>query len=98
MIQRQPAVYLMTNKCHGTLYIGVASNLVARIWQHKNKAANGFTKKYNLTRLVYFEVFEDMYEAISREKQLKAGSRRTKIQLIEKRNSEWQDLYDEIRA
>ena len=95
-MQRQPAVYLMSNKSRGTLYIGVTSNLVARVWQHKTKAAKGFTAKYNLTKLVYFELFGDMYEAISREKQLKAGSRRTKIQLIEERNSEWRDLYEEI--
>jgi len=97
-MQRQPAVYLMSNRSRGTLYIGVTSNLIARVWQHKNKTAEGFTAKYNLTKLVYFELFGDMYEAISREKQLKAGSRRAKIQLIEKLNSEWRDLYEEISA
>ena len=94
----RPAVYLMSNKRHGTLYIGVTRNLVVRVWQHKNKATAGFTAKYNLTRLVYFELFEDIYEAISREKRLKAGSRRTKIRLIEKNNPEWRDLYEEISA
>jgi putative endonuclease len=88
----------MSNKRHGTLYIGVTRNLVVRVWQHKNKATAGFTAKYNLTRLVYFELFEDIYEAISREKRLKAGSRRTKIRLIEKNNPEWRDLYEEISA
>jgi putative endonuclease len=72
-MQRQPAVYLMSNKRCDTLYIGVTSNLVARIWQHRNKATEGFTARYNLTKLVYFELFENMYAAISREKQLKGG-------------------------
>ena len=97
-MDRQPAVYLLTNKANGTLYIGVTSDLVKRIWQHRNKATRGFTSKYNLTRLVYFELFEDMFQAISREKQLKAGSRKVKIKLIESINPDWKDLYMDIGA
>ena len=88
-----PAVYFLTNKPNGTLYTGVTSDLPGRIWQHKNKITKGFSEKYNLTRLVYFELFEDMYEAISREKQIKAGSRKAKIKLIENANPDWRDLY-----
>ena len=95
-MNRQPATYLLTNKPNGTLYTGVTSNLPARIWQHKNKITKGFCSKYNLTILVYFELFEDMYSAISREKQKKAGSRKAKIKLIESVNQEWKDLYADI--
>ena len=75
----QPAVYLLTNRPDGTLYTGVTSDLPKRIWQHRNKVTKGFTTKYNLTRLVYFELFEDMYQAISREKQIKAGCGKRKL-------------------
>ena len=92
----QPAIYILTNKPNGTLYPGVTSNLPQRIWQHKNKVTKGFCTKYNLTNLVYFELFEDMYQAISREKQIKAGSRKTKIMLIESINKNWCDLYQSI--
>ena len=92
-MSEKPAVYLLTNKPNGTLYTGVTSDLPKRIWQHKNRAINGFSAKYNLTRLVYFELFDDMYTAISREKQIKAGSRRAKICLIERSNKAWRDLY-----
>jgi putative endonuclease len=91
-----PAVYLLTNKPNGTLYTGVTSDLPGRIWQHKNKITRGFSAKYNLTRLVYFELFEDMYAAICREKQIKAGSRKAKIKLIEGINPVWCDLYPNI--
>ena len=93
---RQPAVYLLTNKPNGTLYTGVTSNLIKRIWQHKNKAVTGFSAKYNLINLVYFETFSSMYDAISREKQIKAGSRKAKLLLIEKLNPQWRDLYYDI--
>ncbi len=93
---RQPAVYILTNKPNGTLYTGVTSNLPGRIWQHKNKVTKGFSAKYNLTKLVYFELFEDMYAAISREKQIKAGSRMAKLKLVENTNREWRDLYPDI--
>jgi len=95
-MNRQPAVYLLTNRPYGTLYTGVTSDLPGRIWQHKNTVTTGFSAKYNLTRLVYFELFQDMYQAISREKQIKAGSREAKIRLIEKTNPAWSDLYPGI--
>ena len=95
-MDRLPAIYIITNKPNGTLYIGVTSNLPQRIWQHKNKIAKGFCSKYNLTMLVYYELFDDMYQAISREKQLKAGSRKAKIMLIEEFNKDWEDLYPSI--
>ena len=95
-MNKKPAIYLLTNKPNGTLYTGVTSDLVKRVWQHKNRISEGFCTKYKLTRLVYFEVFEDMYQAISREKQIKAGSRKAKIKLIEASNPQWRDLYREI--
>lgn len=95
-MNKQPAICLLTNKPNGTLYTGVTSDLPGRIWQHKNDITKGFTSKYNLKILVYFELFEDMYSAISREKQIKAGSRNAKIKLIESVNLEWQDLYTDI--
>jgi len=95
-MKTQPAVYFLTNRHNGTLYTGVTSDLPKRIWQHKNKVTKGFTSKYNLTRLVYFELFEDMYQAISREKQIKAGSRKSKIKLIVNTNPDWRDLYPDI--
>jgi len=93
---KQPAVYLLASKRNGTLYIGVTSNLPARIWQHKNDQVEGFTKKYQVHQLVYFEMHEDMVAAIQREKQLKKWRRQWKIELIEKGNSQWKDLYNEI--
>ena len=95
-MSHQPAIYTLANKPNRTLYTGVTSNLPQRIWQHKNKITKGFCVKYNLTNLVYFELFEDMYQAISREKQIKAGSRKTKIRLIETTNEDWRDLYQDI--
>ena len=95
-MKKQPAVYLLSNKPNGTLYTGVTSHLPQRIWQHRNKTLKGFSAKYNLTNLVYYEILEDMYQAISREKQIKSGSRHTKIKLIESMNPDWNDLYPEI--
>ena len=95
-MNRHPAIYILTNRKNGTLYTGVTSSLPQRIWQYKNKVTDGFCKKYNLTQLVYFELYEDMYQAISREKQIKSGSRKAKIQLIEVNNKEWRDLYLDI--
>jgi len=97
-MNRQPAVYILTNRFNGTLYTGVTSDLPRRIWQHKQKVTMGFTHKYNLTRLVYFELYGDMYQAISREKQIKAGSRKAKTRLIESINPAWIDIYAEICA
>jgi len=93
---KQPCVYILSNKYHGTVYVGVTSNLVQRVWQHKTKCAEGFTKKYAIDRLVYYQLCDDMYQAISREKQLKAGNRARKIALIERTNPQWLDLYSNI--
>ncbi|WCR59076.1 MAG: hypothetical protein PG978_001020 [Wolbachia endosymbiont of Ctenocephalides felis wCfeF] len=81
---------------NGTLYIGITSNLIKRIWEHKNKAVSGFTSKYNVCKLVYYEEFQDINLAISREKLLKSWQRKWKINLIEQTNQEWKDLYDGI--
>ena len=89
-------IYIMTNKKDGTLYIGVTSNLIKRVYEHKNSFVDSFTKKYNLKSLVYYEIFESIEEAIKREKQLKNWKREWKIELIEKMNVEWVDLYDEL--
>tara|TARA_B100000508_G_C11373678_1_gene234961 strand:- start:443 stop:730 length:288 start_codon:yes stop_codon:yes gene_type:complete len=91
-------VYIITNKKDGTLYIGVTSNLQKRVWEHKEKIMSGFSKKYNLDRLVYFEVLDDVENAIHREKRLKKYKREAKIKLIEKENSQWADLYENICA
>jgi len=93
---KQPAVYILASKRNGTLYIGVTSNLPARVWQHKNDLVEGFTQKYRVHKLVYFEMFDDMREAIQREKRLKKWRRQWKIDLIEKANPQWRDLFDEI--
>ncbi|MDH3871120.1 MAG: GIY-YIG nuclease family protein [Gammaproteobacteria bacterium] len=95
-MNRQPALYLITNRPNGTLYTGVTSDLRKRIWQHRHKRIKGFSAKYNLTMFVYFELYEDMYQAITREKQIKAGSRQAKIRLVEQFNPEWKDLYEDI--
>ena len=87
-------VYILTNKNNNVLYIGVTSHLAQRIWQHRNgKFKNAFTSRYNLTKLVYYEEFLTIEDAIAREKQLKAGSRKKKTDLIEKRNPEWKEFY-----
>lgn len=91
-------IYILTNTTHTTLYTGVTSDLIKRIWQHKNKASGGFTSKYNITKLVYFEIFEDITEAIKREKQIKGGSRQDKLNLITKNNPKFRDLYTEIAS
>ena len=87
---------MMTNKRNGTLHIGVTSNLVQRVYQHKEGLTGGFTKKHGLKILVYFEVCEDMVTAITREKQIKAGNRKKKMELIESINKNWEDLYETI--
>jgi len=95
-MNKQPAVYIIASKRHGTLYIGVTSDLVKRVWEHKNDLVEGFTKKYGVHDLVYFEVHGDMESAITREKQLKKWHRGWKIELIEKNNPTWRDLWSEI--
>ena len=96
MNQKSPCVYLLANKPNGVLYLGVTSDLVKRIWQHKNKFVDGFSKKYNVHKLVWFEQHEDMASAITREKNIKKWKREWKVRLIEQDNSEWRDLYNEI--
>lgn len=91
-------VYIMTNKINTVLYIGVTSDLIKRVYQHKMKLANSFTSKYNIDKLVYYEVYEDIKEAIKREKQVKGGSRQRKIDLITKSNPSYTDLYKEIAS
>ena len=99
MIQRvnkQYYVYIMTNVMNTVLYVGVTNNLIKRIYEHKEKIVDGFIKKYNIVKLVYYEVFEDIENAILREKQIKAGSRQKKVELINSINKEWRDLYDKL--
>ena len=85
-------VYILFNKKNGTLYTGVTSNLKKRVYEHKNKVLKGFTEKYDVDKLGYYEIYNDIKQAIEREKQIKAGSRMKKILLIEKINHEWNDL------
>ena len=89
-------VYIITNSRNTVLYTGVTSNIIARIYLHKNKSVSSFSSKYNLEKLVYYEIFEDIHQAIEREKQIKAGNRKKKIDLITKFNPSWKDLYSEI--
>ena len=96
MNKKQYYVYIATNKLNTVLYTGVNSDLIKRIWQHKNKVLPGFTFKYNINKLVYCEVFDDINEAIKREKKIKAGSRKKKINLIVKNNFKFKDLYEDI--
>ncbi|OJW53904.1 MAG: hypothetical protein BGO67_07500 [Alphaproteobacteria bacterium 41-28] len=93
---KRPAIYMMTNKPNGTLYIGVTSHLIQRVFQHKNGITPGFTDRYNCKKLVYYEFFDDMENAILREKKLKGGPRKQKVRLIESINPEWIDLYEPI--
>jgi putative endonuclease len=95
-MDKQLCVSILASKRNGTLYIGVSSQLAARVWQHKNKVAEGFTAKYGVDKLVDFEVHGSAEAAIVREKQLKKWRRAWKIELIERLNPEWRDLYDEI--
>ncbi len=96
MQDKQPCVYILASKKNGTLYTGVTSNLIQRINQHKNNLVEGFTKKYGVHFLVYYELHDTMETAITREKQVKAWKRQWKIELIEKDNRVWGDLYDEL--
>ncbi|PLX67004.1 MAG: excinuclease ABC subunit C [Denitrovibrio sp.] len=89
-------VYIITNRTGSVLYTGVTSNLIKRIYEHKNKLIDGFSKKYSLEVLVYYECFDDIALAITREKQIKSGSRKSKLLLINGLNREWRDLYIDI--
>jgi len=91
---RNPAIYIMANKRNGTIYTGVTSDLVKRVYEHKQDFVPGFTSRYDCKLLVYYEQFEHMVDAIEREKQIKGGSRKKKLNLIEMMNPDWQDLYD----
>ena len=95
-MKTQGCVYILASKPNGTLYTGVTSNLLQRVWQHKNNQVKGFTQKYDVKRLVYYEVAEDIVSAITREKQIKKWNREWKIRLIEEMNPEWEDLYYQL--
>ena len=96
-MEKQPAVYILASKRNGTLYIGVTSDLVKRIWQHNNNLADGFTKQYQVHLLVWYELHHTMASAITREKRLKNWKRKWKLNLIEAKNPDWRDLYDDIK-
>ena len=92
----QPAVYILASQRNGTLYTGVTSDLIKRIWEHKNEVVEGFSRHYGIHLLVYFELHSNMLSAITREKQIKKWNRAWKIRLIESVNPEWRDLWNEI--
>ena len=93
---KQPCVYILASQRNGTLYVGVTSDLVKRVWEHKNDTVDGFTQEYGVHTLVYYELHADMLTAITREKQIKKWNRAWKIELIEAGNPEWRDLWEEI--
>jgi len=95
-MEKQPAVYMLSNKKDGSLYVGVTSDLIKRVWEHRNKQVEGFTKRYNIHLLVWYELHEDMTDAIRREKQLKNWHRQWKIEQIEECNPDWLDLYQDV--
>jgi putative endonuclease len=95
-MEKQYFVYIMTNTMNSVLYTGVTSDLKKRVYEHRNKLIEGFTKTYNINKLVYFEMFTEPLQAIKREKQIKGGSRQKKVDLINRNNNGWRDLYDEI--
>ena len=89
-------VYILASKKNGTLYVGVTNNLLRRVYEHRSDIVEGFTKKYGIHKLVYYEPFENIYSAIQREKRLKKWNRQWKTHLIEKANPDWKDLYEEL--
>ena len=89
-------IYLLTNQNNNVLYTGITNNLIRRVYEHKNKLQEGFTKKYNVNRLVYYEVYSDIADAITREKQIKGWSRKKKNTMVNQSNPDWKDLYEEI--
>jgi len=95
-MEEQAYIYFMSNRYNKVLYVGITSNLIKRVWEHKNKVVDGFTKKYNLDKLVYYEIYDDIETAINREKQIKSWPRRKKIELINTLNPFWNDLYNEL--
>jgi putative endonuclease len=96
MPSRSFYVYFLASRKHGTLYLGVTNNLVRRVYEHKTKAVPGFTKRYNVDRLIWFEIYDDALTAIAREKELKKWRRDWKVRLIEESNPNWVDLYEGI--
>jgi len=96
MDEKSYCVYILTNKRDKVLYTGITSNLKKRVYEHKTKIVEGFTQKYNVNKLVYYEMYKDVKEAISREKQIKAGSRKKKVDMINAFNPDWRDLYEEL--
>jgi putative endonuclease len=95
-MEKEFYVYILASKRNGTLYTGVTSNIIKRIWQHKNELVEGFSEKYNVKNLVYYEVHSNMESAITREKRIKKWRRAWKLRLIEEKNFDWKDLYEEI--
>ena len=96
MKEKMSYIYILFNKRNGTLYTGVTSDLIKRVYEHKNKLVDGFTKTYSIDKLGYYECFDNITQAIAREKQIKGGSRKKKLELIESINPNWEDLYDKI--
>ena len=94
--RRQPAVYILASRPNGTLYTGVTSDLIRRIWEHKNDLIDGFSRRYGVLSLIYHELHDSMESAIAREKQLKAGSRQRKLALIQAQKPNWKELYDDV--
>jgi putative endonuclease len=95
-MNKQYYVYILSNARNSVLYTGVTNDLTRRVYEHKNKFKEGFTSKYNVTKLVYYEVFDSSYHAIEREKKIKGGSRKKKFELVNKFNPEWIDLYNDL--
>ena len=96
MKQRYYYVYILSNKYNNVIYVGITNDLIRRVYEHKNKLVEGFTEKYNVDKLVYYELFNDPINAITREKQLKGYSRKKKVELINSFNPEWKDLYENL--
>ena len=96
MTNKKGYVYILFNKRNGTLYTGVTTNLIKRVYEHKSKVVQGFTNKYGADKLGYYEITESIIAAIEREKQIKGGSRKKKLELIESINPDWTDLYESI--
>jgi putative endonuclease len=95
-MEEQAYIYFMSNRYNKVLYVGITSNLIKRVWEHKNQVVDGFTKRYNLNKLVYYEIYDDIETAINREKQIKSWPRKKKIVLINAFNPSWDDLYEKL--
>jgi putative endonuclease len=95
-MEEQAYIYFMSNRYNKVLYVGITSNLIKRVWEHKNKVVDGFTKRYNLNKLVYYEIYDDIETAINREKQIKSWSRKKKAKLNNAFNPSWDDLFEKL--